>query len=62
MQTPFDSSVKGLLLEILRKVDEELESNYYKNALKVRITTDMLIGMVSSVAMNHIGLLIVDEI
>lgn len=62
VQTPFDNSVKGLLLEILRKVDEELESNYYKNALKVRITTDMLIGMVSSVAMNHIGLLIVDEI
>lgn len=62
VQTPFDSSVKGLLLEILRKVDEELESNYYKNALKVRTTTDMLIGMVSSVAMNHIGLLIVDEI
>ena len=24
VQTPFDSSVKGLLLEILRKVDEEL--------------------------------------
>lgn len=62
VQTPFDSSVKGLLLEILRKVDEELESNYYKNALKVRTTTDMLIGMVSSVAMNHIGLLIIDEI
>lgn len=62
VQTPFDSSVKGLLLEILRKVDEELESNYYKNSLKVRTTTDMLIGMVSSVAINHIGLLIVDEI
>lgn len=62
VQCPFDSSVKGLLLEVLRKVDEMLESNYYSYALKSRATTDMLIGSVSQVALNHIGLLIVDEI
>lgn len=62
VQCPFDSSVKGLLLEILRKVDEYLCSNYYANAMKVRATTDVLIGNVSQVALNHIGLLIVDEI
>lgn len=62
VQCPFDSSVKGLLLEILRKVDEVLESKYYKNALRSRATIDMLIGSVSQVALNHIGLLIVDEI
>lgn len=62
VQCPFDSSVKGLLLEILRKVDEELESSYYENAIKNRTTTDMLIGVVSQIALNHIGLLIVDEI
>lgn len=63
VQCPFDSSVKGLLLEILRKVDEELNSNYYPSAVKSRTaTTDMLIGLVSSVALNHIGLLIIDEI
>lgn len=62
VQCPFDSSVKGLLLEILRKVDEELQSDYYKNALRARATTDMLIGSVSQVALNHIGLLVVDEI
>ncbi len=62
VQCPFDSSVKGLLLEILRKVDGFLDSDYYKNALKIRVTTDMLIGSVSQVAINHIGLLIVDEI
>lgn len=62
VQCPFDSSVKGLLLEILRKVDEFLGSNYYENAMRVRATTDMLIGSVSQVALNHIGLLIVDEI
>lgn len=62
VQCPFDSSVKGLLLEILRKVDEILDSKYYYNALRARATTDMLIGSVSQVALNHIGLLIVDEI
>ncbi|MDE5825431.1 MAG: TniB family NTP-binding protein [Lachnospiraceae bacterium] len=62
VQCPFDSSVKGLLLEILRKVDEVIDSKYYQNALRARTTTDMLIGSVSQVALNHIGLLIVDEI
>lgn len=61
-QCPFDSSVKGLLLEMLRKVDEAIDSNYYQNALRARATTDMLIGSVSQVALNHIGLLVVDEI
>lgn len=62
VQCPFDSSVKGLLLEILQKVDQAIGSEYYKSALKTRVTTDMLIGSVSQVAINHIGLLIVDEI
>ena len=62
VQCPFDSSVKGLLLEILRKVDEVIGGNYYPNALRARTTTDMLIGSVSQVALNHIGLLVVDEI
>ena len=62
VQCPFDSSVKGLLLEILRKVDEVIDGNYYPNALRARTTTDMLIGSVSQVALNQIGLLVVDEI
>lgn len=62
VQTPFDSSVKGLLLEILRVVDEKLGSKYYANALRTKSTIDMLIGSVSQVALNHIGLLVVDEI
>lgn len=62
VQCPFDSSVKGLLLEILRKADEFMGSSYYDNAMRIRATTDMLIGSVSQVALNHIGLLIVDEI
>lgn len=62
VQCPFDCSVKGLLFEVLRKVDEILDTNYYSIALKYNSTTDMLIGSVSQVAINHIGLLVVDEI
>lgn len=63
VQCPFDSSVKGLLLEILRKADEELSTTYYQYAIKSRsATVDMLIGTVSTVVLNHVGVLIVDEI
>lgn len=62
VQTPADCSVKGLLMEILRKVDEEIHTNYYHNALRARATTDLLIGSVSNVMLNHVGLLVVDEI
>lgn len=62
VQCMFDSSVKGLLLEILRRVDELLDTKYYANAIRYRFTTDMLIGSVSNVCINHIGVLIVDEI
>lgn len=47
VQCPFDSSVKGLLLEVLRKVDERLETKYHQNALRTHATIDMLIGIVT---------------
>lgn len=62
VQCPFDASVKSLLLEILRKSDELLETNYYGDALKGRATTDVLIGIVAQVALQHLGMLVVDEI
>ena len=62
VQCPWDASVKSLLLEILRNSDELLETDYYSGALKVRATTDVLIGIVSQVSLQHIGLLIIDEI
>ena len=60
VQCPFDSSVKGLLIEILRKVDGQLGTTY--NTSIKRATTDVLIGSVSQVCLNHIGMLVVDEI
>ena len=62
VQCPFDSSVKGLLLEIIRVVDEQLGSSYYPKTTSVRATIDMLIGSVSTILLNHVGVLIVDEI
>ena len=62
VQCPFDSSVKGLVLEVLRTIDSVLCTKYYANAIRSRATTDVLIGIVSQVALHHIGLLIIDEI
>ena len=62
VQCPFDSSVKGLLLEILRTVDSKLGSDYCPKALNSRTTVDALLGCVASVCVNHVGLLIIDEI
>ena len=63
VQTPFDASVKGLLLEILRVADSKLGSDYCAKAIHARNTTvDTLIGSVSSVCINHVGLLVIDEI
>lgn len=62
VQCPFDCSVKGLLFQILRQIDMELVTHYYDMAVGARATTDMLIGSVSQIALNHIGLLVVDEI
>lgn len=63
VECPFDCSVKGMLVEILRKVDEAIGSNYYNSSIfRKSLTIDMLIGCVSQACLNHIGLLVVDEI
>lgn len=61
IQTPCDSSLKGLLLEILRSVDAVLDTRHYADAIRARATLDMLIGSVSQVCLNHICVLIIDE-
>lgn len=62
VQCPFDCSVKGFLLEILRLIDEELGTEFHKGYVKNHSTVDVLIGAISQVCLNHVGLLIVDEI
>lgn len=62
VQCPWDSSIKGLFLSILRTIDDALETRYYQDAIRSHATTDLLIGMVSNACLNHTGLLIVDEV
>ncbi len=61
VQTPYDCSVKGLLLEILREVDKALDTEYCSYAIRSRATTDALIGTVSNVCLHSVGLLVLDE-
>lgn len=62
VQCPWDSSIKGLFLSVLSTIDNALETRYYQDAVRSHATTDLLIGMVSNACLNHIGLLIVDEV
>ncbi|QFJ54348.1 TniB family NTP-binding protein [Pseudobutyrivibrio xylanivorans] len=62
VQCPFDASPKGMLLSVLKAVDDYIGTSYYKNSQRAGVTTDILIGTVSQVCINHIGLLIIDEI
>lgn len=62
IQCPFDCSAKSLLLDILKQIDVILESNYYEYAIKTRASTDVLIGTVSQVCLNNVGLIVIDEV
>lgn len=61
VQTPYDCSIKGLLLEILRETDKALGTEYHSYAIRARAPTDALIGSVSNVCLHSVGLLILDE-
>lgn len=62
VQTPFDSSVKSLLLEILKETDKRMNTSFYDGAVRSKATVDVLIMNVSTIALEHIGMIIVDEI
>ncbi len=61
IQCPHDCSVKGLLLSVLGEVDMAIGTKYRDTAIKAKASIDVLIGMVSQVALNHILLIVVDE-
>ena len=62
IQTPFDSSVKSMLLAVLQGIDNAIGTNYYnKLSQSGRATTDALISGVANVALMHVGTLILDE-
>ncbi len=59
---PFDCSVKTLCVEIMRLVDSRIGTNYYAGTVKTTTTTGMLIASVSNILLNHVGLLVIDEV
>lgn len=62
VQCPYDCSVKGLLFSILTGVDNLLETNYVQRSIRTRATTDMMIAQLANTCLEHVGLLVVDEI
>lgn len=62
VQCPFDCSVKSLMIAVLKRVDDMLDTDYSTFISAKGQTTDVLIGLVSQVALNHVGVLIIDEI
>lgn len=62
VQTPYNCSIKSLLNEILRNIDNELNTTYYRFAIRKNLSIDSLIGQVSNICLNHLGVLILDEI
>lgn len=62
IQCPFDCSVKSMLLDILHQIDAILGTQYFDKAIASRATVDILIGSVATTLLNHIALLVIDEI
>lgn len=62
VQCPYDCSTKGLLFSILTGVDNLLQTNYVQRSIRTRATTDMMIAQLSNTCLEHVGLLVIDEI
>jgi hypothetical protein len=57
-----DGSFKSLLYSILQEVDRLLGTNYFVPNRHVTTTVDALLAAVSNVLMNHVAVLVIDEI
>lgn len=62
VETPHDSSVKGMLFEILRQIDLHIGTQYYVQAIRYHATVDVLIGSVSQALISHSALLVLEEV
>ena len=62
VQCPFDCSSKSMLLAIVKKIDDKIETTYYEMMIKSRATTNTMIVSASKILLNHVALLIIDEI
>ena len=62
IECPADGSFKNLLYSIMQKIDSDIGSNYFEVNSSKTVTTDYLLNAVSTILINHVGLLIIDEI
>ncbi len=57
-----DGSFKSLLYSILQEVDRLLNTSYFVSNRHVTATVDALLAAVSNVLINHVAVLVIDEI
>lgn len=57
-----DGSFKSLLYSILQEVDRSLNTSYFVSNKHVTATVDALLAAVSNVLINHVAVLVIDEI
>ena len=57
-----DGSFKSLLYSILQEVDMKLGTTYFKSNKHQTTTVDTLLASVSNVLINHVALLVIDEV
>ena len=57
-----DGSFKSLLYSILQEVDAKLGTTYFRANKHVTTTVDVLLAAVSNILINHVALLVIDEI
>ena len=57
-----DGSFKSLLYSILQEVDTQLGTSYFAANKHQTTTVDVLLAAVSNVLINHVALLVIDEI
>lgn len=62
VECPADGSFKSLLYSILQQIDFQLNTSYFNCNSGRYITTDYLLNVVSVILINHVGVLIIDEI
>ena len=57
-----DGSFKSLLYSILQEVDKLLGTSYFASNRRVTTTVDALLAAVSNVLINHVAVLVIDEV
>ncbi len=61
IDSPFDSSVKTVLVDIARTLDAKLGTNYLNTASRTTMSTSRLIAMISNLLLLHVGVIVFDE-